>query len=161
MLRGVGGREGQADGRVEADGELLGPGRAAPPALQPPDGPLDGVPTPVGAPVEGRLPLPPVRPLLNLVAALRHHELHVVPPRPAPDRPRAVALVPDQVQTLAGLVALCPARHGDKHVGRAQVRGRGDDAEARLHAVNRWTREKTDAYVDLAFEAWSVRSAVT
>lgn len=62
------------------------------------------------------------------------------------------------VQTLAGLVALCPACHEVKHIGLAQVRGRGMQAEAHLARVNRWTARETSQYVKQQFQVWEQRS---
>lgn len=62
------------------------------------------------------------------------------------------------VQKLAGLIALCPACHECKHMGFANVRGRGDIATAHLAKVNGWTMEQTMVYVQECFRVWQERS---
>jgi hypothetical protein len=57
-----------------------------------------------------------------------------------------------------GLVALCPACHRVKHLGRSHAEGRGDGAIAQLMAVNGWSIEKTEAYIDLVLDIWKLRS---
>ena len=62
------------------------------------------------------------------------------------------------VQHLLRLTGLCPACHESKHIGRAGVVGRGEEARAHLREVNGWTKDQTDAYVDAAFDKWAKRS---
>ena len=62
------------------------------------------------------------------------------------------------VQRLVRMVALCPACHQVKHLGRAHAIGRGDQARAHLASVNGWDRAATDAYVDAVFAQWERRS---
>ena len=61
-------------------------------------------------------------------------------------------------QTLLGLIALCPACHEVKHMGLANVKGRGDIAARHLAKVNGWTRQETDCYVTDQFALWERRS---
>jgi len=61
-------------------------------------------------------------------------------------------------QSLVGLIALCPACHSVKHLGRSMNHGLGDDAKAHLRAINKWSTKKTEDYVALAFNLWEVRS---
>lgn len=63
-----------------------------------------------------------------------------------------------RVQKLAGLVALCPACHQVKHIGKATADGHGDAAVAHLAEVNGWTLEGADRYVAACFELWRARS---
>jgi hypothetical protein len=63
-----------------------------------------------------------------------------------------------RLQTLVGLIALCPACHEVKHMGLANVRGRGTIAAGQLAKVNRWTKEQTQAYITSQFEVWEKRS---
>lgn len=64
-------------------------------------------------------------------------------------------------QTLVGLIALCPACHEVKHMGLANVRGRGSIAAQHLANINGWTREQADKYIALQFEVWKKRSKHT
>lgn len=63
------------------------------------------------------------------------------------------------VQTLAGMVALCPDCHSVKHIGLAMARGREKQALAHLARVNGWTPEDAQLYVEVQFEVWSKRSS--
>jgi 5-methylcytosine-specific restriction endonuclease McrA len=62
------------------------------------------------------------------------------------------------VQTLKGLIALCPACHECKHMGLAQIRGREEPAKQHLAKVNNWTQAQTEIYVFDCFEIWYQRS---
>ena len=64
------------------------------------------------------------------------------------------------VQRLSGLIALCPACHGVKHLGRSHVKGRGDEAIDQLIKVNRWSTAQADAYIELVLDVWKLRSRV-
>ncbi len=61
-------------------------------------------------------------------------------------------------QTLLGLTALCPACHEVKHIGFANVRGRGHLAAKHLAAVNGWTAAQADRYIAEQFAVWQERS---
>ena len=63
------------------------------------------------------------------------------------------------VQTLGGLIALCPACHEVKHIGRAEAVGNLDRAKARLMVANGWTADDVAAYLEVVWEVWSARSA--
>lgn len=65
-----------------------------------------------------------------------------------------------RVQTLLRLCSLCPACHEATHIGLANVRGRGREAQQHLMSVNGWTPRETTAHVDAAFEAFERRSAM-
>jgi hypothetical protein len=62
------------------------------------------------------------------------------------------------IQRLVSLIALCPACHECKHIGFANVRGRGDIAAAHLASVNQWSAAMADDYVGECFELWERRS---
>ena len=62
------------------------------------------------------------------------------------------------VQKLLGLIALCPACHSVKHLGRSHIVGRGDDAIGQLMSVNGWTWEHAEAYIDVVLRIWKLRS---
>ena len=62
------------------------------------------------------------------------------------------------VQTLKGLIALCPSCHEVKHIGRAMAVGLGDRALAHLVKVNGITQAEAVAHVGDAFVQWRTRS---
>jgi hypothetical protein len=49
------------------------------------------------------------------------------------------------------MIVLCPACHQAKHMGLANVQGKGAQARPDLARVNGWTPEQTDAYISQAF----------
>lgn len=63
-----------------------------------------------------------------------------------------------RLQTLRGLTALCPACHEVKHIGLANVRGRGQIAARHLAKVNGWTQQEADRYIAEQFSVWQERS---
>ncbi len=63
-----------------------------------------------------------------------------------------------QVQTLVGLIALCPACHEVKHIGLAQINGRYEQAQAHLARVNGWSADDVSAYLEGVWELWYRRS---
>ena len=62
------------------------------------------------------------------------------------------------VQRLVRMVALCPACHEVKHIGLADIKGRGEIAAAHLAEVNGWTAHVAAVYIDQAFDVWIERS---
>jgi hypothetical protein len=62
------------------------------------------------------------------------------------------------IQTLLGLIALCPACHEVKHMGLANVRGRGHLATRHLAKVNGWTAAEAERYIADQFALWQQRS---
>lgn len=64
----------------------------------------------------------------------------------------------EHIQTLVGLIALCPACHECKHIGRAMRLGNGARALAHLANVNQWSLENTQQYLEVVLELWSIRS---
>jgi hypothetical protein len=62
------------------------------------------------------------------------------------------------VQTLKGLIALCPSCHEVKHIGRAMAVGFGDRALAHLVKVNGITQAEAVAHVGDAFALWKTRT---
>ena len=62
------------------------------------------------------------------------------------------------VQTLIGLTALCPACHEVKHIGLANIRGRGQFAARHLAKVNGWTSQEAERYIAEQFAVWEQRS---
>lgn len=63
-----------------------------------------------------------------------------------------------KVQTLKGLIALCPSCHQTKHIGLAQIRGKGTEATIHLAKVNGITLKEATAYIESAFVVWRERS---
>jgi hypothetical protein len=64
----------------------------------------------------------------------------------------------EKTQTLTGLIALCPACHGVKHIGLSEKRGEGVKAQQHLAQVNGWSIKQARAYIREAFEVWEERS---
>jgi hypothetical protein len=62
------------------------------------------------------------------------------------------------VQTLKGVIALCPDCHCIRHWGKTTSDGREEEAIARLMTVNRWSRAEVEAEVASAFAKWEERS---
>ncbi len=63
-----------------------------------------------------------------------------------------------RLQTLEGLIALCPSCHEVKHIGLANVNNRGKLAEAHLAKVNGWSQSQAKTYIKEQFEIWGERS---
>lgn len=63
-----------------------------------------------------------------------------------------------RVQTLQGLIALCPPCHEVKHIGLAGLNSRGKLALEHLAKVNGWSLFEANHYVKEQFEVWEERS---
>lgn len=63
-----------------------------------------------------------------------------------------------KVQTLKGIISLCPSCHSVKHMGFAHIQGNGDAARAHLAKVNSWSQTQTNQYIGLVFKQWEARS---
>jgi hypothetical protein len=63
-----------------------------------------------------------------------------------------------RAQLLVRMIALCPACHQVKHLGFANVKGKGAQARAHLARVNGWTLAQADAYIGESFRVWAHRS---
>ena len=65
-----------------------------------------------------------------------------------------------KVQSLQGLIALCPSCHRVKHLGNTARLGKYhlDNAMRHLRRVNGWNEETADAYVRLMFAQWHERT---
>lgn len=63
-----------------------------------------------------------------------------------------------KIQHLEGLVALCPACHEVKHIGRAQIVGRFKQAVEQLRAINQWDLDTALRYIEQSFRIWAWRS---
>jgi hypothetical protein len=64
-----------------------------------------------------------------------------------------------KLQKLEGMIALCPDCHTVKHMGLAEVQGRGEKALQHFMKVNKLTRKQALTEVEKAFMLWSVMSA--
>lgn len=62
------------------------------------------------------------------------------------------------VQTLRGLISLCPSCHEVKHFGRARVTGNEARAFDHLVKVNGWTEQQARDHINDAFGIWQKRS---
>lgn len=65
------------------------------------------------------------------------------------------------VQTLTGLLALCPDCHKCKHAGLAESRGELPLVVAHLQRVNGWNATQVKLYLEHVFEVWAQRSTRT
>lgn len=63
-----------------------------------------------------------------------------------------------RVQTLLGLISLCPACHQVKHIGLAAHRGMLGKAMLHLMNVNEWPADLAEQYIMRQFEIHSLRS---
>ena len=64
----------------------------------------------------------------------------------------------NKIQTLTGLIALCPDCHSVKHLGFSHLQGNGQQAREHLATVNQWTQSETSQYIGLVFSQWEERS---
>jgi hypothetical protein len=64
----------------------------------------------------------------------------------------------NHIQTLVGLIALCPICHQVKHIGMAIKMGRFTKCVRQLALVNKWTRPEIDAHIAESFEVYKERS---
>ena len=62
------------------------------------------------------------------------------------------------VQTLKGVIALCPPCHLVRHWGHTTVSGRAEIAIAQMVRVNGWTRPQAEAAGDAGLRLWEARS---
>lgn len=62
------------------------------------------------------------------------------------------------VQTLKGVIALCPRCHQIRHWGSTEIKGQRAGAYAQLIRVNRWSTYEADRAIETAFELWEQRS---
>jgi hypothetical protein len=64
----------------------------------------------------------------------------------------------NHVQTLNGLIALCPACHEVKHIGFASVRGRAQEAKQHMMEINGWDEARANVYIANAMNLWQTRN---
>lgn len=63
-----------------------------------------------------------------------------------------------QIQKLTGMIALCPDCHRVKHIGLAQIRGKGEQAIKHFMKVNKLSQKQTEKAIQEAFNIWAKRS---
>jgi hypothetical protein len=64
----------------------------------------------------------------------------------------------NHVQTLIGLISLCPNCHMVKHIGRSITIGKEKICFNQLNKVNNWTQEQTIKHIKESFQKHSERS---
>jgi len=64
----------------------------------------------------------------------------------------------DKIQSLMGLIALCPNCHKVKHPGLAGIKGEGHIVTAQLMKVNGMDIFEAEEFEDKAFKVWKERS---
>jgi hypothetical protein len=62
------------------------------------------------------------------------------------------------VQTLKGVISLCPSCHEVKHMGRATAIGRYGEACEHLKRVNGWNGQELEKHVSDSMRKWQERS---
>lgn len=65
-----------------------------------------------------------------------------------------------RVQTLKGVIALCPDCHKIRHWGKTSVDGHEPAARERLMWINGWTADEVDIVVGQAMDEWHRRSHI-
>lgn len=63
-----------------------------------------------------------------------------------------------RLQKLLGMIALCVECHQVKHIGLAQIKGKGEEALHHFMKINNLKRDKAEKYLQEAFEIWAERS---
>ena len=63
-----------------------------------------------------------------------------------------------KLQSLTGLIALCPNCHSVKHLGFAHINDKGMEAREHLATINQWSQSKASQYIGLVFKQWEERS---
>jgi len=64
----------------------------------------------------------------------------------------------NHIQTLKGLISLCPDCHQVKHAGLAKIKGKYEIIKKHLAKVNKWTIEEAEKYIEEQFDIWEKRS---
>ena len=64
----------------------------------------------------------------------------------------------NHVQTLTGLISLCPTCHQVKHIGRSIAIGKLGVCKQQLAKVNNWTQKQIDDHIVSSFELHKERS---
>lgn len=63
-----------------------------------------------------------------------------------------------KIQSLLGLISLCPPCHRVKHLGHAHLIGKGDEAKEHLQKINGWSQSEASLYIGDVFQLWEERS---
>ena len=64
----------------------------------------------------------------------------------------------NHVQTLTGLISLCPTCHQVKHIGRSIAIGKQDVCFQQLAKVNKWTQKEIEEHISSSFQLHKERS---
>lgn len=64
----------------------------------------------------------------------------------------------NHIQTLVGLISLCPTCHQVKHIGRAIAIGKQAQCFSQLAKVNKWTPKQIEEHIISSFELHKQRS---
>lgn len=64
----------------------------------------------------------------------------------------------NHIQTLKGLIALCPFCHKTKHVGLARIKGEEHIVIKQLMKCNKMTKHEAESYINDSFNIWAKRS---
>jgi hypothetical protein len=64
----------------------------------------------------------------------------------------------NHIQTLAGLISLCPICHQVKHIGRAIAMGKEKDSFNQMAKVNKWTPTQIQEHIVESFKLHKTRS---
>ena len=64
----------------------------------------------------------------------------------------------NHIQTLDGLIALCPKCHMVKHIGFAYLNGNGEKAKEQLKKINKLQEYEANHYISKAFDIHNKRS---
>lgn len=63
-----------------------------------------------------------------------------------------------RIQSLKGLIALCPNCHMVKHIGLAKIHGNFEQAKKHFMKVNNYSSTLADTKIKQAFRTWETRS---
>jgi hypothetical protein len=64
----------------------------------------------------------------------------------------------NHIQTLGGLISLCPICHQVKHIGRAIAMGKENDCFNQMAKVNKWTQQQIQEHIVESFKLHKTRS---
>ena len=65
-----------------------------------------------------------------------------------------------RIQTLDGLIALCPDCHAVKHWGFSRTQGKEAECRDHLAFVNGWSQKQIDQHLEEMFDRWKDRSRI-
>lgn len=64
----------------------------------------------------------------------------------------------EKIQKLEGMIALCVDCHSVKHMGFANLQGKGDIAFKHFMIINELSFQQAQKYIEEAFTTWNIRS---